>query len=341
MSNISQDSFKYNQKIVTFGGGTGQFHLLSGLRDLNNPENITAIAGNWDSGGSSGRLRTELGVLPPGDIRRCLLALMENEAQRQVAQRLFDDRLEDSPDPLRGHSLGNLISARLDLLFRGQDRGTDAARELFRIRGNVLPVSLTDLQLIAQTKKGVVIESETNIDNRKERPDYDPKDEVVRIYFNTRADVNPKVIEAIKQADKIVLAPGDLYTSVLPHLLVDGVKEAILKSKAKLIFVLNLMTKPGETDFYRGSDLLKNLAFYLGDENRIDYIVANDNHIDPQILEIYQNLGQEPIQVDEVEFKKIAPNAKIVIADLENYMKKEHLLRHDSAKLASTILELK
>lgn len=330
----------HNQKIVTLGGGTGQFHLLSGLRDLNNPENITAIAGNWDSGGSSGRLRTELGVLPPGDIRRCLLALMEDEKQRQVAQRLFDDRLEDVTGLLKGHSLGNLITARLDQIFRGQDRGTDAARELFRIRANILPISLTDLHLVAETKKGNIIEGEANLDTRHENPNFDSEDAVVKIYFNTRADANPKALEAIKNTDKIVFAPGDLYTSILPHLLVNGVREAILESKAKLIFVLNLMTKPGETDFFKATDFLKNLIRYLGDGERVDYIIANDNHIDPEILEIYKNKGQEPIEIEEQELKTIAPNAKIVKTPLANYMEKEHLLRHDSEKLAQAILDL-
>ncbi len=340
-SDIIDRMAKYNQKIVTLGGGTGQFHLLTGLRDLNNPENITAIAGNWDSGGSSGRLRSELGVLPPGDIRRCLLALMEDEAQRQVAQRLFDDRLEDLDGVLKGHSIGNLITARLDLIFRGQDRGTDAARELFRIQAKVLPISLDNLQLVAQTKKGNVIEGETNLDNRKENPDFDSTDPVVRIYFNTRAAANPEALAAIKNADKIVLAPGDLYTSILPHLLVDGVKEAILESKAKLIFVLNLMTKPGETDFYQAADFLNNLISYLGDGSRIDYIIANDNHIDPAILEIYKGQGQEPIAIDEAKLKKLAPKAELIKTSLANYMQKEHLLRHDSTKLALSILDLK
>lgn len=327
-----------NQKIVTLGGGTGQFHLLSGLRDLTNPENITAIAGNWDSGGSSGRLRTELGVLPPGDIRRCLLALMEDESQRQVAQRLFDDRLEDTLGPLKGHSLGNLISARLDQIFRGQDRATDAARALFRIRADIVPISLTDLHLMAQTKKGIIIEGEGNLDNRKERPDYDPNDPIVRIYFNTRADCNPEALDAIKNAGKIVFAPGDLYTSVLPHLLVSGVKEAICASKAAVIFTLNLMTKPGETDNYKASDLLNSLVEYLGNADRIDYIIANENHIDPKITQIYKDGGQELIEIDEETCKKIAPKARIIKTPLARYMSTEHLLRHDNELLAKAIL---
>lgn len=340
MTSDSQDNFPFSQKIVTLGGGTGQYHLLSGLRELNFPPLITAIAGNWDSGGSSGRLRSELGVLPPGDIRRCLLALMEDEQQRQVAQRLFDDRLEEVNGPLKGHSLGNLIGARLDFIFRGQDRGTDAARSLFRIRANVLPMSLTDLHLIAQTKQGIIIEGESNLDNRKDSNEYDPKDPIVRIYFSTRADSNPQALQALEQADKIVLAPGDLYTSVLPHLLVDGVKEAIIKSHAKLIFILNLMTKPGETDFYKASDLLKNLIFYLGEANRIDYIVVNENHIDPQILQTYKDSGQDLIEIDEEQCLQLAPKAKIIKADLAKYMQKEHLIRHDSKELASIVLGL-
>ncbi len=327
-----------NQKIVTLGGGTGQFHLLSGLRDLINPENLTAIAGNWDSGGSSGRLRTELGVLPPGDIRRCLLALMEDESQRRVAQRLFDDRLEDTLGPLKGHSLGNLISARLDQIFRGQDRATDAARALFRIRANILPVSLTDLHLMAQTKKGITIEGETDLDNRKDRADYDPKDPIIRIYFNTRADPNPQVLEAIEQAEKIVFAPGDLYTSVLPHLLVNGVREAVCASKAKVIFVLNLMTKPGETDNYKASDLLKSFVTYLGDVDRIDYIIANENHIDPQIVQTYKDGGQELIEIDEEACRQIAPKAILIKTPLARYMSTEHLLRHDNELLAKAVL---
>lgn len=334
-------TIKKTQKIVTFGGGTGQFYLLSGLRESNDTTLITAVACNWDSGGSSGRLRTELGVLPQGDIRRCLLALMEDPLQRQVAQRLFDDRFEDVTGPLKGHSLGNLIGARLDLIFRGQDRGTEAMRELFRIKAHVLPASLTDLQLVGQTKKGVVIEGETNIDLRLKRDDFDPEDKIVRVYFNTRADSNPKVIEAIKNADKIVFSPGDLYTSILPHLLVDGVQEAILKSKAKLIFCLNLMTKPGETDFYKASDYLQAFLFYLGKPGRLDYLVVNDNHIDQEIIEIYKREGQEPVVIEEDRIKELAPNLKIIKTQLAKYMKKEHLLRHDAQKLASSILTAK
>jgi uncharacterized cofD-like protein len=329
---------KYGQKIVTFGGGTGQFHLLTGLRDTNEISKISAVAGCWDSGGSSGRLRTEMGVLPPGDIRRCMLALMGDEKQRNVAQRLFDDRLEDVAGPLKGHSFGNLLTARLDNIYRGQDRGINAERELFRIEAKVMPVSLTNVQLIAETAKGSQIAGETNIDLRAKDKNYDKKDKIVRIYFDTRADANPEVIKEIKKAEKIVFSPGDLYTSVLPHLLVEEVREAIVKSRAKLYFVLNLVTKPGETDFYKASDFVKALVFYLDSPKRLDYIIANENHLDPEILSIYKGEGQNPVEIDELEVRKIAPRAKIIRAGVSTYFKKDHLLRHDPKKLALTIL---
>lgn len=337
---MNKSEIKYRQKIVTFGGGTGQFHLLCGLRELNNNNFITAIAGSWDSGGSSGILRSELGVLPPGDIRRCLLALMEDEKQRMVAQRLFDDRLEDLTGPLKGHSFGNLLTARLDKIYKGQDRGVQAERELFRVIAQVMPISLTDVQLIAETVKGNQIIGETNIDNRVKDKNYDPGDKIVRIYFDTRADPNPEVIRQINNAEKIIFAPGDLYTSVLPHLLVDEVREAIVRSKAKLVFVLNLATKSGETDSYKASDFLKSFLFYLDTIGRLDYLIVNDNHLDPEILKIYKGEGQNLVEIDEQKILELEPKIKIIRGKISRYLKKEHLLRHDPLKLALAILRL-
>lgn len=331
---------KKKQKVVTLGGGTGQFHLLSGLREMVDPSMITAIAGSWDSGGSSGRLRTELGVLPPGDIRRCLLALMEDDKQRMVAQALFDDRLEDMIGPLKGHSFGNLLTARLENIYKGQDRGIDAERQLFRISSKVMPVSINNIQLVAETSKGNKVVGETNIDFRVNDKDYDPTDRIVRIYFDTRADANPSVVDEIVAADKIIFSSGDLYTSVLPHLLVNGVKEAIAKSNAKLIYVLNLATKQGETDLFKASDFLKAFLFYLDIPSRLNYLIVNDHHFDPEILEVYEGEGQNIVQIDEDVISKMEPNLKIVKKDVSTYHKKEHLLRHDPRKLAEVILSL-
>lgn len=331
---------KTDQKIVTLGGGTGHYSLLRGLVDENNPENITAITGTWDSGGSSGRLRVEMGVLPPGDTRQCLLALMEDDAQRQVAQKLFNERFKDVSGPLKGHALGNLIQSQLQLLYQGADRGLDAARALFRVKAKIVPVSLSDLELCAKTVEGNVIEGETLIDTRGEESEFKARDKISRIYFDSAADANPKALEEIAQADKIILSAGDLYTSILPHLLVNGIAEAIKSSKAKLIFVLNLMTKRGETDSFKASDFLKALIFYLGDSGRIDFVLANDNSITPEIEKLYAKEGQKQVKLDEAEVKKIAPNTKIVKAKLAKYSPKEHLLRHDPEILAKTLLTI-
>lgn len=331
--------YKFAQKIVTFGGKTGHFQLLNGLKKLNDPSNITAVVGTWDSGGSSGVLRSELGVLPPGDIRGCLLALMEDDEQQRVAQRLFDDRLKDLTGPIKGHSLGNLIGVRLDQIFHGQDRGTDAERALFRIRGQVLPATLTNLNLVGVTTKGIEIEGETNIDNRGKRQDFVPEDRITRIYFNTHADGNPRVIDAIKRADKIVFAPGDLYTSILPHLLIDGVSEAIQKSKAKLYFVLNLTTKKGETDYFKASDYIKAFIYYLGTSTRLNFVLADKGGLNQEIVQVYKRAGQEVVEIDESVCKVIAPGVKIIKEKLGEYLKKDHLLRHNSEKLAEAILQ--
>lgn len=329
-----------DQKIVIFGGGTGLSNALRGLIKLNSPSLLTAVPSGWDDGGSSGRLRDEMGALPPGDIRQCLLACMESDEQKEVAQKLFDDRLADSDGPFKGHSLGNLIAVRLEKLYQGQDRGIEAARKLFRIRSNIYPSTLTDIRLIAKTKSGIEIVGETNIDNRRERADFNPTDRIVRIYFNTQAEANPQVIKKIKEADKIIFSAGDLYTSVLPHLLVHGVKEAILGSKAKIILVLNLMTKEGETDGYKASDFLEYFIDYLGDPGRIDYLIVSNNSLDQKILKIYQDDGQRPVEIDQDHCSSLAPKMKIVGQPLAKYYISAHLLRHNPDLLAETILSL-
>jgi uncharacterized cofD-like protein len=328
----------YSQKIVTFGGKTGHFQLLNGLKKLNDASLITAVVGTWDSGGSSGVLRSELGVLPPGDIRACLLALMEDDEQQRVAQRLFDDRLEEAVGPLKGHSLGNLIGVRLDHIFHGQDRGTDAERALFLVRGEVLPASLTDLNLVGVTSKGIEITGEANMDKRKDRVDFDPNDRIVRIYFRTHAESNPRVLKAISEADKIVFAPGDLFTSVLPHLLIDGVPEAIVKSKAKIYLTLNLIEKQGETDNFKASDYLRAFAFYLGNSKRLNFLIANTGKFDQETVKVYEGEGKKAVEIDDSECKKIAPKIKIIKENLGEYIKDAHLVRHNSEKLALAIL---
>ena len=323
------------KKIAVLGGGTGQFNLLRGLVKLNNPGYITAIAGSWDSGRSSGRLRTEMGILPPGDARQCLIALMEDPKQQEVAIASFNDR------SINDHALGNLIIAILEKIYHGPDRALEKARRLFRIKGSVLPVSLKDLELNALLQSGRELNGEEDIDHNAKRADYDPKDRIARIFFSDKPESNPAALKAINRADIIVFSSGSLYGSILPHLLVEQVKKAIVSSKAKLVFILNLMTEDGQTQNYRASDHLEALLYYLGKDRRLDYMIVNKKRLDPKVLKIYKKEKQEPVKADEERCQKIAPHTRIIQADLASYLPNEHLLRHDPTKLAKAILDLK
>ena len=325
----------YNKKIAVLGGGTGQFNLLRGLVKLNNPEYITAIAGSWDSGRSSGKLRTEMGILPPGDARQCLIALMEDPKQQEVAIAAFNDR------SINEHALGNLIIAVLEKIYHGPDRALEKARELFLIHGKVLPVSLKDLQLSAILQSGTELTGEEQIDHNGTRLGYNPKDKIARIFFTNKPEPNPSVLTALKEADMIIFSSGSLYGSILPHLLVEDALKAIIRSKAKLVFILNLMTEDGQTQFYRASDHLEALLYYLGDKKRLNYMIVNRKRINSKVLKIYKREKQEPVEVDEERCLKMAPNLEIISKDLASYLPKEHLLRHDPVKLAKAVLDLK
>ena len=324
----------YNKKIVVLGGGTGQFNLLRGLVKLNKPEFITAIAGSWDSGRSSGRLRTEMGILPPGDARQCLVALMEDPTQQEVAISAFNDR------SINNHALGNLIIAVLERIYHGPDRAMEKMRKLFLIRGKVIPISLTDLELNALLQSGKELQGEEEIDSHQTKRNYNPKDRITRVFFTKKAEPNPLALKAIKEADIIIFSSGSLYGSILPHLLVDNVQKAISSSKGKLVFILNLMTEEGQTQGYSASDHLNALFYYLGDKKRLDYMIVNKKRIDPKVLRIYKREKQESVILDEERCKKLVSKLIIVQKDLASYLPKEHLLRHDPYKLAHAILDL-
>lgn len=329
-----------DQKIVVFGGGTGQFNLLRGLVNLNQPENITAIPGTWDSGGSSGKLRTELGALPPGDARQCLIALMEGDKQRLEAIRVSDHRLRDLQGPLQGHDILNLLIELQGRIHQGHDRALDAFRTLFRIRGHVIPSSLTNFDLIAKLQSGKELFGENEIDQRGDQPDFNPCDRITHIFLNAPAEPNQEALEVIRKAEKIVFSSGSLWGSILPHLLIDGIPEALIKSQATLIFVLNLMTEKGQTDNFTASDHLRPFIEYLGDPERLHFMITNQNHLTNEVLEIYRGEGQESVKVDEEECLKAAPRLQIIREQLASYSRRTHLLRHDPEKLAQLILSL-
>ena len=221
------------KKIVTIGGGAGSFTVLKGLKKY--PIAITAIVTTFDSGGSSGLLRDEFGILPPGDVRRCLVALSEEE---KILRRLFMFRFEKKSS-LQGHSFGNLFLTALSSIFKDDNLAIEKAGELLNINGKVLPVSLSKSHLCATLEDGTIIEGETNIDI----PKHDSESKIKKIFLEPKAKLNSKARKAIMEADIIVVGPGDLYTSIIPNFLVGGMLEAMKKTKAKKIYIANLMTK--------------------------------------------------------------------------------------------------
>ena len=317
-----------NKKIVVVGGGTGNHTTLTGLRSREC--DVTAIVAMSDSGGSSGRLRDEMGHLPPGDLRRCLMALASDSAESNLMRRLFDYRFSTG-DGLNGHSFGNLLLAALTEVTGDTITAIDEAARILGIRGTVLPVTLTRSTLRARLLDGSELIGESAIDLRNDRLDV----AIDYIHLDPKAYVYPPVLDAIAEADAIILGPGDIYTSVLPNLLVEDVAQAINDSAAIKIHVCNLMTKPNESAGFRTSDFLALLMEYLGTSQPLDFLLVNNTPTPPRLLERYAVEGQHPVAVDEsasltmvgriIERPLLAPGV---------------FIRHNPTALAAAIMEL-
>ena len=280
------------KRIVVIGGGTGSHTVLSGLKRMDC--DLIAVVAMSDDGGSSGRIREELGQLPPGDVRQCLVALADDDTTSEILKRLFSHRFADGKS-LKGHSLGNLLLSALTEITGSADAAIREASRMLRIRGTVLPVTLSDSTLKARLEDGSVIEGESCIDQRR-RNAHLP---ISRVYLEPGAKAYPPVLEAIADANAVVIGPGDIYTSILPNLLVEGVAEAVKAAGGVKIHVCNLMTKPGESDGFRASDFLRLLGTYLSVERPVDYLLANDAAFPESVRKRYELNGQHPVEVDE------------------------------------------
>ena len=316
------------KNIVVVGGGTGNHTTLSGLRALDC--NLTAVVAMTDSGGSSGRLRDELGHLPPGDLRRCLMALAGEEESAGLMRRLFDYRFS-AGEGLTGHSFGNLLLAALTEVTGDTVTAIEQAGRILGINGTVLPVTLTKATLCARLEDGSELIGESTIDLRRDSLDV----AIDYIYLDPKAYAYPPVLEAIAEADVIVLGPGDIYTSVLPNLLVEDVAEAITESPAVKIHVCNLMTKPNESAGFRTSNFLALLAEYLGTRQPLDFLLVNNTPIPSRQLSRYSGEGQHPVLLDEAE--SLTMVGRIVQRPL---LAPGVFVRHDPAALADAIMEI-
>ncbi|MDR1167441.1 MAG: YvcK family protein [Heliobacteriaceae bacterium] len=307
-------------KIVAVGGGTGLSMLLKGIKKITN--NITAVVTVGDDGGSSGRLREEMGVLPPGDIRNCIVALADDE---DLVAKLFQYRFKTG-EGLEGHSFGNLFLTALCAITGDLVRAVKESSNVLSIRGRVLPSTLDDMRLVAEMEDGRIIHGESNI------PEAGGK--IKRLYTDP-ADCKPldDVISAIREADLVILGPGSLFTSVIPNLLIKEISNEIANSHARKIYVCNIMTQPGETDDYSVTDHVNALMEHANSKNIIDTVLVND-YLPANLAQKYELSGQYPVKPDAENLKKTGVNlfSQKLIED-----SKEGLVRHSSNRVARAI----
>ncbi len=302
-------------KIVAIGGGTGLSTLLRGLKEYTG--NITAIVSIADDGGSSGRLQRELGVLPPGDIRKNIAALADAEP---LMSRLFEYRFAEG-EGLEGHSFGNLFIVAMTEVAGNFEEAVRETSRVLAVRGQILPATLSALTICARTDDGQTIRGESAITEHGH---------VKEIFLDPPAiQANPDAIRALLQADIIVCGPGSLLTSVMPNMLVEGIRRAIDVSPALKVYVCNVATQHGETDAFNVSDHYRTLTEHLKGSSPFDFVLANSN-TDAVLPEEWHS---EPVKVDTVTLGR----ARVIKADV---VAEEHRYRHDSKKLADALIRL-
>lgn len=317
------------KKIVVMGGGTGTFTVLSGLK--NYPVDLTAIVAMADDGGSTGVLRDELGVLPPGDVRQCLVALSSSD---ELMRTLMSYRFSEGT--FRGHSVGNLLLSALEKITGSFDEAVEKASEVLRVRGRVVPATLDEVTLVAAVGKRIV-RGQNKIDSTKLAK------ALSKISLEPRARANPRALSAIREADIIVIGPGNFYSSLVPNLLVSGIPEAIRKSKATKVFVCNLMARTDQLEATTVRSFTEAMEQYLA--ATFDVVIYNDKKPTPRLLSQYEKEHEVLMRWDALPEAARCIGADLVARTAPRQQKKGDLLvrsliRHDSDKLAALIAGL-
>ena len=309
-------------KIVVVGGGTGLSNLLRGLKKYSN--NITAIVTVADDGGSSGRLRREIGVLPPGDIRNCLASLADEE---RLLTELFQYRFK-AGDGLVGHSFGNLFLTALSEITGDLEQAVNASSQVLAIRGKVLPATLTDVSLWAELEDGRLIQGESKISEARGK---------IRHFGCIPANPTalPSAIKAIKEADYIILGPGSLYTSIIPNFLVPEIRDAIARASVPRIYICNIMTQLGETEGYTVADHIRAIDNICG-QKMFDAVLAHRKSPSPKSLQRYAQENSHPVFLDREDVAKLG--RRIVLANVMDENKETGHIRHDPYQLARVLL---
>jgi uncharacterized cofD-like protein len=311
---------RIDERVVTIGGGTGSYTMLSELKRF--VDRLWAVVAMTDSGGSSRRLMDQFGhPLPLGDLRQALVALSRSS---RLWSDLFRYRFPDAPNRgIGGHSLGNLILHALEDLNDGELLGAlEDAQDLLDTAGRVLPVTLQQATLCARLSDGTVVRGETDID----RPGDRSVAPIEHVSLDPPVSALPQVRKALTRADKILIGPGDLYTSIVPCLLVDGVRDAIQSSDGEVIYICNVMTKHGETDGYRASDFVQVIHRYLG--RRVDTVVVNTAAPSTELAERYASEGSAMVTPDHEAVRAMVPQVRA-----GRFAITEPLMRHDAERV--------
>ena len=316
-----QRKLTHGPAITVVGGGTGLSTLLRGMKYITN--NCTAVVTSADDGGSSGRLRKELGIIPPGDLRNCLTALADREP---LMERLMQYRFKGD-SPLAGHCFGNLFIAAMAEAEGGMEEGLNATSQILKVRGRVIPSTLEDIQLQAEMSDGTIVSGESKIPEARKR--------IKKMLMKpANASASKGAVDAILKSDVLIFGPGSLYTSVIPNLLVEEIREAILKSDAVKIYVCNVMTQPGETDGYGAFEHVRALIDHMGHQF-LDYVIVNDQKITTEQLKQYYAEGSMPVTPDIEKIRKLG--ITVVPASL---ISKDDFVRHEPRKLARALIML-
>lgn len=305
------------------GGGTGLSTLLRGIKE--HTSNLTAIVTVADDGGSSGRLRKGMGVLPPGDIRNCLVALADSEP---LMARLFQYRFpEGDPTGLGGHTFGNLFIATMSAITGDFEEAVKESSRVLAVRGRVLPSTLEDVELVAECEGGALVEGESSI-SKCGAP-------IKRVFLRPEdPEALPEAVEAICHADAVLLGPGSLFTSVMPNLLVGGITDAIRRSGAPKAYVCNVMTQPGETDGFTAADHVRAILEHVG-PGVVECVIVNTGEVHPRLAERYRQEGAYPVAANPKEIE--AFGVSVAGGDL---ISDTHYARHDPERLALAIVKL-
>jgi len=307
-----------NKKVVVMGGGNGLSTLLRGLKQF--PLDLTAIVSVCDDGKSTGILRKEFNTPAMGDIRRVLISLSETEP---LFEKMFNYRFE-TDSYLNGHAVGNFLLQAMTDITGSVSEGIKALGKVLNLNGKVIPLTENgDITLVAEMTDGIIVEGEHHITEANKT--------IKKVFYKKEPEITPEAIKSIKKADLIILSVGSLYTSIIPNLIPQEIKQALNDSNAKIMYVCNIMTQPGETDKFKVSDHINKLNEYL-DKRKVDVVIANNGKIEPSIINKYASLEQkDPVILDKQNLKGI----EIISDDLVKV--EEGSLRHDTLKLSLDI----